>query len=264
MLNNEIMDFQNLLLEQKDGILKIIINREDKLNALNAKTIEELGDAIQIAYDEDDIRAVIITGKGQKAFVAGADISEMAGLNELNARKFSESGQDVFSKIENCPKPVIAAVNGYALGGGCELAMACHLRIASYNAKFGMPEVSLGLVPGYGGTQRLPQLVGKGWAYELILTGDMIDAEKAKEIRLINHVVTLDELIERCYKIINQIKKKAPLAVGHAIDCIHYSLTGNDGYKMEANAFGNCCKTEDFKEGTQAFMEKRPAKFIGK
>ncbi|MEH0155748.1 enoyl-CoA hydratase-related protein [Limibacter armeniacum] len=258
------MDFQNLLLEQQNGILTITINREDKLNALNVKTIEEIEQAIQIAYDETDIRVVIITGKGSKAFVAGADIAEIAELNELNARKFSERGQEVFEKIEHCPKPVIAAVNGFALGGGSEIAMACHIRVASENAKFGLPEVSLGLIPGYGGTQRLPKLVGKGLAYEMILTGEMISASRAAEIGLVNHVYPQDILMEKCRDMASKIMQKAPLAIAHAIDCIHYAQSGTDGFNMEANAFGNCCKTEDFKEGTSAFLEKRKPEFEGK
>ncbi|GAA4837275.1 enoyl-CoA hydratase/isomerase family protein [Algivirga pacifica] len=257
------MDFQNLLLDQNGGVLTITINREEKLNALNAKTIGELEEAIQIAYDKDEIRAVIVTGKGQKAFVAGADISEIAELDELNARKFSERGQEVFAKFEHCPKPVIAAVNGYALGGGCELAMACHMRVASNNAMFGLPEVSLGIIPAYGGTQRLPQLVGKGVAYEMITTGDMISAEKAERVGLANYNVPQEELLKKCHDLIDKITKKGPLAVAHAIDCIHYSLTSSDGYNMEANAFSSCCKTGDFKEGTAAFLEKRKPNFVG-
>lgn len=258
------MDYQNLLLEKNEGLLTITINRESKLNALNTKTLEEFKEVFQAVYDDDSIRAVIITGKGEKAFVAGADISEIKDLNELNARKFSEEGQDIFQSIESCPKPVIAAVNGFALGGGCELALSCHLRIASDNAKFGLPEVSLGIIPGYGGTQRLPRLVGKGIANELILTGDMISAQRGYEIGLVNHVVPQAELLKKANEIIYKILKKAPLAVSHAIDCINASQSNTTGFQTEANAFSSAIKTEDFIEGTSAFLEKRKPTFQGK
>ncbi|NME67099.1 enoyl-CoA hydratase/isomerase family protein [Flammeovirga aprica] len=258
------MDYKNLLLEKNENLLIITINRESKLNALNSKTLEEIKDAFQNAYDDESIRAIIITGKGEKAFVAGADISEIKDLNELNARKFSEEGQEIMQSIETCPKPVIAAVNGFALGGGCELALACHIRIASENAKFGLPEVSLGIIPGYGGTQRLPQLVGKGIANELILTGDMISAQRSYEIGLVNHVVPQAELMEKAKGLVNKILKKAPLAVSHAIDCVNASLPMNTGYQTEANAFSSAIKTEDFVEGTSAFLEKRKPTFKGK
>lgn len=258
------MDYQNLLLEKKDNLLTITINRESKLNALNAKTLGEIKAAFQDAYDDDSVRVIIITGKGSKAFVAGADISEIKDLNELNARKFSEEGQEIFQSIESCPKPVIAAVNGFALGGGCEIALACHIRVASENAKFGLPEVSLGIIPGYGGTQRLPQLVGKGIANELILSGDMITAQRAYEIGLVNHVVQQDELMAKTVELANKILNKAPLAVSHVIDCTNASFSNNSGYQTEANAFSSAIKTEDFVEGTSAFLEKRKAKFSGK
>lgn len=258
------MDYKNLLLEKNENLLTITINRENKLNALNSKTLAELKDAFQNAYDDDSIRAIIITGKGEKAFVAGADISEIKDLNELNARKFSEEGQEIFQSIENCPKPVIAAVNGYALGGGCELALACHIRLASDNAQFGLPEVSLGIIPGYGGTQRLPQIVGKGIANELILTGDMISAKRAHEIGLVNHVVPQDQLIDKANDLVRKILKKAPLAISHAIDCINASFPNPTGYQTEANAFSSAIKTDDFVEGTSAFLEKRKPIFQGK
>ncbi|NLR92391.1 enoyl-CoA hydratase-related protein [Flammeovirga agarivorans] len=258
------MDYQNLLLEKNDGLLTITINRESKLNALNGKTLQELKSAFDMAYDEEEIRTVIITGKGEKAFVAGADISEFKDLNELNARKFSEEGQEIFNGIENCPKPVIAAVNGFALGGGCELAMACHIRVASDNAKFGLPEVSLGIIPGYGGTQRLPILVGKGIANEMILTGDMISAKRGHEIGLVNHVVSQDELMNKTKEIAAKILAKAPIAVSHAIDCINAAHTNASGYQTEANAFSSAIKTDDFTEGTSAFLEKRKPNFTGK
>ena len=180
--------YQNIKFENKNGIAHLTINRPDKLNALNMQTITEIGEAFQVVYDSSDVKGVIISGEGEKAFVAGADIAEIADLTELNARKFSEQGQEVFTSIENCHKPVIAVVNGFALGGGCELAMACHMRIATENARFGLPEVNLGLLPGFGGTQRLTQLVGKGKAFELALSGDMVKADEAKSLGLVNHV----------------------------------------------------------------------------
>lgn len=258
--------YQYLTTNLENGVCTITISRPDSLNALNRKTIEELGGAIQEVYDNPEIKGVIITGAGKKAFVAGADIKEVAELTELNARKFAETGQEVFTLIEQCEKPVIAAVNGFALGGGCELAMACHMRIASGNAKFGQPEVTLGIIPGYGGTQRLTQLIGKGKAIELITTGDIISATEAKTLGLVNDVVESPEgLNEAALKILQKIMSKAPLAVGMAIHCInsHYSLK-EDGYQTEANSFSNCTKTADFKEGTRAFIEKRKPDFKGK
>ena len=257
------MEFKNLKLALENGILTITLNREKKMNALNLATITELDKAFDKVYDEQEIKGVILTGAGEKAFVAGADISEISELNELNGRKFAENGQEVFAKIENCPKPVIAAVNGFALGGGCELAMACHIRIASQNAKFGQPEVNLGIIPGYGGTQRLAFLVGKGKALELMMTGDMIDAAEAKSLGLVNHVVPQEELIEKCHKILSKILSKAPLAIAQLVDCANAINTCDDGYQTEANAFSNCCRTEDFKEGTAAFLEKRKPVFTG-
>lgn len=258
-------DYSNLLVELEEGVLRITINRPDKLNALNIDTIEEIRTAMQYAYDESAVKGVVITGAGEKAFVAGADISEIAELNEVNGRKFAENGQEVFAMIEDCDKPVIAAVNGFALGGGCELAMACHMRVATSNAKFGQPEVNLGIIPGYGGTQRLTKLIGKGKALELMMTADMIGAEEAKSLGLVNHVVeTQEELSAKCAQIMNKILGKAPLAIGMVINCVNefYSDSSN-GYQTEANSFANCCKSEDFKEGTQAFLEKRKAVFKG-
>lgn len=258
-------NFQNLQIANEDGILTITINRPEKLNALNVATVEEIREAIQSAYDDDSIKGVIITGQGEKAFVAGADIKEIAELNEMNGRKFAENGQEVFALIENCHKPVIAAVNGFALGGGCELAMACHMRIATPNAKFGQPEVNLGIIPGYGGTQRLTQLVGKGKAFELMMTADMISAMEAKGLHLVNHVVESQEaLIPKCEEILNKIAKKAPLAVGMVINCVNAVYSNDEnGYQTEANSFASCCKSEDFTEGTTAFLEKREAQFKG-
>jgi enoyl-CoA hydratase len=258
-------EFENLKLDLQDGILTITIDREAKLNALNIKTIEEIRLAMERVYDDDEVKACIITGAGLKAFVAGADIKEIAELNEMNGRKFAESGQEVFEIIELCPKPVIAAVNGFALGGGCELAMACHMRIASANAKFGQPEVNLGIIPGYGGTQRLTQLIGKGKALELLMTGDMIGAEDARQFGLANHVVsTNEELIPKCKEILNKILTKAPIAIAMIIDSVMaYYHKEENGFQTEANSFSICCKSEDFKEGTAAFLEKREAKFKG-
>lgn len=258
-------DLQNLSLSTEGSILIVTINREIKLNALNTGTIAELKEVIQSVYDDKDISGVIITGAGEKAFVAGADISEFSELNELNARKFSEEGQEVFQLIENCHAPVVAVVNGFALGGGCELAMACHMRVATASAKFGQPEVNLGILPGYGGTQRLTQLIGKGRAFEYLMTGDMIDAEKALQFGLVNHLAEDKEsAIKTALDLLQKISKKAPLAIGLVVDCVNSSFNSEEnGYQTEANAFARCCGTEDFKEGASAFMEKREPKFTG-
>ncbi len=258
-------EFNNISLEVNNGILTITIDRVEKMNALNLDTVEELRTAFQKVYDDKEIKGVIVTGQGEKAFVAGADINEIAALNEVNGRKFSENGQEVFALIENCHKPVIAAVNGYALGGGCELAMACHIRVAVKGAKFGQPEVTLGIIPGYGGTQRLTQLIGKGRALELMMTGDMVSAQKAKKLGLVNHVVdTQSELIEKCEAILEKIITQAPLAVGMVITCVNACYTHDEnGYQTEANSFSSCCKSEDFIEGTTAFLEKRKPEFKG-
>ncbi|MFT6972463.1 MAG: enoyl-CoA hydratase, partial [Roseivirga sp.] len=231
--------FQNIKFENINGIALLTINRPDKLNALNMRTIEEIGEAFETVYDSSEIKGVIITGEGEKAFVAGADIAEIAQLNELNARKFSEQGHEVFASIENCHKPVIALVNGFALGGGCELAMACHMRIATSNAKFGLPEVNLGILPGFGGTQRLTQHVGKGKAFELATSGEMINAESALSLGLVNHVYEdKATAMTKAKELLNKITSKAPLAVGMVIECIN-AVYNNDlnGYQMEANSF---------------------------
>ncbi len=258
-------NFDSINTNLKEGILVIAINRPDKMNALNKATIEELGEAIQEVYDDEDIKGVIITGEGEKAFVAGADIAEIAELNEVNGRKFAETGQEIFSLIEKCDKPVIAAVNGFALGGGCELAMACHLRVASKNATFGQPEVNLGLIPGFGGTQRLPQLVGKGRALEMMLTADTISAQRALEIGLVNYLVEdKKELVEFSEKLMRKITAKGPLAIGMVVDCVNaFYMHDENGYQTEANSFAACCKSSDFEEGTQAFLDKREAHFTG-
>ncbi len=257
--------FQNLELDLHNGILTIRINRPEKMNALNAETVEEIRTAIQQVYDDQDIKGVIITGEGQKAFVAGADIKEIAELNEVNGRKFAENGQEVFALIENCHKPVIAAVNGYALGGGCELALACHFRLASKNAKFGQPEVNLGIIPGYGGTQRLTQLVGKGRALELMMTADIISADEAFAMGLVNHVYEdAETLLDKTEEIMEKIIAKAPLAVGMVVNCVNAAYDRDEnGFQTEANSFASCCKSDDFVEGTSAFLEKRTANFKG-
>ena len=255
----------NITKELNEGILTLTINRPECLNALNTETINELRDLMNEVYDDKDIRGVIITGSGEKAFVAGADIKEIAALNELNARKFAENGQEAFSLIENSEKPVIAAVNGFALGGGCELAMSCHMRIATENAKFGQPEVNLGIIPGYGGTQRLTQLIGKGRALEFMMTGDMMSAQEAYQFGLVNHVVSdREELMMLSDKIIRKIMTKAPLAIGMVVNSVNaYFSDEENGYQTEANSFAHCVNTEDFKEGTSAFIEKRKPEFKG-
>ncbi|MBC7421886.1 MAG: enoyl-CoA hydratase/isomerase family protein [Ferruginibacter sp.] len=250
-----------------DGIFTITINRPEKLNALNATVFLELDKAIDEVYNTAEIKSAIITGAGTKAFVAGADITEFAGLNKQQAMAISKKGQDVFFKIENCKKPIVAAVNGFALGGGCELAMACHFRLASDNAKFGQPEVNLGLLPGYGGTQRLTQLVGKGKSMELQMTAALVDATEALRLGLINHLTTHENLLVKTTEILKVIQSKAPIAIGKVIECINIAVvneTGKSGYDKEVQAFGECFATEDMIEGTTAFLEKRKANFIGK
>ena len=258
-------DLPNILTEEKNGVLYLTVNREDKMNALNFATLEEIKGIFEEAADNRTIKAVIITGAGEKAFIAGADISEIATLNEVNARKFAENGQEIFAMIENCHKPVIAVANGFTLGGGCELAMACHMRIATANAKFGQPEVNLGIIPGYGGTQRLTHLVGRGKAIELMMTGDMIGAEEARELGLVNYVLaTKAEAMEKAEEIIGKIMSKAPLAIGMIVDCVNAAfLSDENGYQTEANSFARCVKSGDYKEGTSAFLEKRKPIFKG-
>ena len=259
-------EFHNINVSVEDSFSTITINRLEKYNALNQATLNELRIAFKLIYDDDDVTGVIITGSGENAFAAGADIGELAELNELNARKFSENGQEIFTMIEECPKPVIAAVNGYALGGGCELALACHIRIASANAKFGQPEVSLGIVPGYGGTQRLPYIVGKGKALEMMMTGEMVNAIDALKYGLVSEVVeSTKQLMYSAKEWLKKITKNAPLAVGMVIDCVNAAINDKkSGYQTEANSFSNCCKSKDFKEGTAAFLDKRPPLFKGK
>jgi len=258
--------YSTLTTELSTGILTITINRPDKLNALNKAVIEELSLAIEEIYTRSEIRSAIITGAGQKAFVAGADISEFLALDATGGKALAQKGQDIlFSKIEKSPKPIIAAVNGFALGGGCELAMACHFRICSDTAKFGQPEVNLGLIPGYGGTQRLTQLIGKGRATELLMTGNMIDANTALEYGLVNYVVPQDELLNKTRSILDIINTKAPLAITAIIKVVNavFDETKN-GFDIEINEFGKCFGTADMKEGATAFLEKRKANFTGK
>lgn len=256
---------ENILIEIKDEICIITINRPDKLNALNKSTIAEIGIAVKTAEADSAIKGIILTGAGTKAFVAGADISEFSDFNLEEGKELSAHGHNVFNSIENCNKPVIAAVNGFALGGGCEVAMACHFRVASNNAKFGQPEVKLGLIPGYGGTQRLPQLIGKGKAMELLMTAELINADEALQLGLINYITTPETLMDKCFEIMNKIKQQAPIALSKIIHSVnaHYNKNQN-GYQEEIKNFGECFITEDFKEGTEAFLSKRKALFKGK
>lgn len=258
--------YQTIHVDLNDGLYVITINRPEKMNALNRDVINELGQAIQEVYDNPEIKAAIITGAGEKAFVAGADISEFTDLQSTGGMELAKRGQDlVFSKIENASKPIVAAVNGFSLGGGCELAMACHFRTASENARFGQPEVNLGLIPGYGGTQRLVQLIGKGKAMELLMTGNMIKAEEAKSLGLVNHVFPQAELLDKTKEILKLIQTKAPVAVGKIIGLVNEAATVSaTGFENEIKAFGDCFDTEDKIEGTAAFLEKRPAAFKGK
>ena len=260
------MNFENILCARKEGLAIITINRPKKLNALNKQTIEELHEAFINLEDDISVKVIAITGSGEKAFVAGADISEFANFTVDNGGKLAAKGQELlFDLIENFSKPVIAAINGFALGGGLELAMACHFRVASDNAKMGLPEVSLGVIPGYGGTQRLPQLVGKGKAMELIMTAGMITADKALALGLVNYVSSLEELMPLVEKLANKIMRNSSVAIGAAIKAINANFKdGINGYDTEIHEFGNCFGTEDFKEGTSAFLEKRKANFPGK
>jgi enoyl-CoA hydratase len=258
--------YQTLLVSEENGILVITINRPDKLNALNKNVLEELSSALDELINNSKIKSAIITGAGSKAFVAGADISEFLSLDANGGKALAKRGQDfVFTKIENSPKPIVAAVNGFALGGGCELSMACHFRIASDNAKFGQPEVNLGLIPGYGGTQRLVQLIGKGKALELLMSGNMIDANEAKQLGLVNHVTTPDALLDHAKQILSVINSKAPLAIAACIRSANAVFDENkDGFEVEIDEFGKCFATEDMKEGVTAFLEKRKPNFSGK
>jgi len=260
------LTLENVLYEKKDAIAYVTLNRPKVLNALSQRTWEDLRAAFEDARDDAAVRGVILTGAGDKAFIAGADISELAHVTSVEAEKSSSYGQEVLNLVENLGKPVIAAINGYALGGGCETAMACTIRIAVENAKFGQPEVTLGLIPGGGGTQRLPRLVGKGRALQLILSGGMINAQEAYRIGLVNEVVPAADLIPRAEGILKQIFSNAPLAVKYSLEAVNKGLETNqaEGLSLEASLFGICAGTEDKKEGTQAFLEKRKPQFQGK
>ena len=255
--------YQTLEISEANNILTVTINRPDKLNALNQLVIRELGMAIHELNARADLRGAIITGKGNKAFVAGADISGFAGLTQEQGLKLAQEGMDVFFSIEQSAKPVIAAVNGFALGGGCELAMACHFRICSEQAQFGQPEVNLGLIPGYGGTQRLPALIGKGRAMEYIMTGNLINATLALQFGLVNYVTPAEELLPKTLSLLQLILTRAPLAIAKSIASINAFMEGAGGYALETKSFGECFATADMKEGTQAFLEKRKPVFRG-
>ena len=255
--------FENVVYEKKGPIAYVTLNRPKVLNALNQRTWEELREAFENARDDADVRGVILTGTGDKAFIAGADIGELAQVTAIEAEHSSAYGQDVLNLVENLGKPVIAAINGFALGGGCETAMACTIRIAAENARFGQPEVKLGVIPGGGGTQRLPRLIGKGRALQLILSGEMITAQEAYRIGLVNEVVAAADLIPRAEAIMKQILANAPLAVKYSLEAVNKGLETNiaEGLSLEASLFGLCSGTEDKAEGTRAFLQKRPAQF---
>ena len=259
------MTFDNVQIAVEDFIAQVLIDRPKKLNALNRQTIGELHEAFKTLESDPEVRLIILRGSGPKAFVAGADIAEFASFSVEEGKKLSARGQhELFDLVENLKTPVIAAINGFALGGGLELAMACHFRVASENAKMGLPEVSLGVIPGYGGTQRLPMLVGRGRAMEMVLTGGMIGAQKALEYGLVNHVVSPEELDDFCRELGAKITKNSPVAISHAIKAVNAGCSSNKpGYQAEIEAFGTCFGTEDFKEGTTAFLEKRSPDFPG-
>lgn len=260
------MNFENILLEKKNSIAYITVNRPKVLNALNMATMEELRAAFTDAKNDTSVRVVIMTGSGEKAFIAGADIGELSQNNAVSAKEYTHRGQSVLDLIENLGKPVIACINGFALGGGCEIAMACTMRLASDNAKFGQPEVKLGIIPGYGGTQRLPRLVGKGIAMQLVLAGEMISAQEALRIGLVNEITAPADLIPRAEAIAQKIVANAPLAVQYAMEAVNkgMEMTLAEGLYLEAVLFGVACATEDKNEGTKAFLEKRAAQFKGK
>lgn len=259
------MVYENISSDLHEGILHLTIQRETKLNALNIALLREIDHALAQHQSNPTLKGVILTGAGAKAFAAGADIAEFAHFSIADGKHLAAQGHAIFKRIELYPKPVIAAVNGFALGGGCELAMACHLRIATPNAKFGQPEVNLGIIPGYGGTQRLAQLIGKSKALELLMTADLINAEEALRLGLVNHVVAnASDLLPKCTEIIKKIATKAPLAIAKVIEAVDAGYTdGMDGFGTEITLFADCFATQDFKEGTTAFVEKRPAQFIG-
>lgn len=260
------MAYENLLYDVKDQIARITFNRPSVLNALNSKTMDELGDCLNAARKDDAVRVLILTGAGEKAFIAGADINELAQRTPVDGKEFSLYGQEIIHRLETMGKPSIAAINGFALGGGCELALACTMRIASRNAKLGQPEVKLGILPGYGGTQRLARLCGKGVAHEMILAGEMITAEEAWRIGLVNRVTDPADLLATAESIASKIIANAPLAVKYAMEAVEHGMemSQEEGLFLEASLFGLCCATDDMREGTRAFLEKRPAKFQGR
>ncbi len=260
------MSFDNLLLEKREGVAVVTVNRPDKLNALNRRTMEELDAAFTALGSDAEVRGVILTGSGEKAFVAGADIGELAAQSPVEGKEFSIRGQKTLDKIENLGKPVIAAINGFALGGGCELAMACHLRIASEQAKLGTPEVKLGIMCGFAGTQRLSRLVGKGRALEILLGGEMVDAQEACRIGLVNRVVPKDKLLAEAEGLLRKMLANGPVSLRFTMEAVNAGLEMpfDQAQYLEATLFGLICTTEDMKEGTKAFLEKRPAKFQGK
>ena len=260
------MQYENLQVNITDGIAIVTISREKALNALNSQTMLELQHFFgEAAHDLEGLKGVVLTGAGEKAFVAGADITEFSSLSATEGMQFAKRGQDVFLHIEQFHRPVVAAVNGFALGGGCELSMACHLRVAGERAKFGQPEVNLGIIPGYGGTQRLIQYIGKTKALELMMTADLIDAAEAYRLGLVNYVVPAGEEVSKAKELIEKIAAKAPVAIAKVIECVNaYFEEGVDGFWKEIDAFGECCDTEDFREGAAAFVEKRKANFSGK
>jgi len=260
------MGYENLLYEVKEQIARVTFNRPNVLNALNRKTLEELGECLDAVRRDDTVRVLILTGAGEKAFVAGADINELAKRTPVDGKDFALFGQEIVHRLETLGKPSIAAINGFALGGGCEMALACTMRIASRNAKLGQPEVKLGILPGYGGSQRLPRLCGKGVAQEMILTGEMITADEALRVGLVNRVVEPAELLATAEGIAKKIIANAPLAVKYAMEAVERGMETpqEEGLFLEAALFGLCCATEDMREGTRAFLEKRPAKFQGR
>jgi enoyl-CoA hydratase/carnithine racemase len=260
------MTFSNILFEKKNAVAYVTVNRPDKLNALNMATMDDLRGAFHEIKADKEIRVVILTGSGEKAFIAGADIGELAQNDAVSAKEYTHRGQSVLNLIENLGKPVIACINGFALGGGCEIALACTLRLASENARLGQPEVKLGIIPGYGGTQRLPRLVGKGVAMQLLLTGEMITAQEALRVGLVNEVTASTDLISRAEAIAQKIIANAPLAVQYTMEAVNkgMEIPQAEGLYLEATLFGMACATKDKKEGTTAFLEKRPAKFEGR
>jgi len=264
---SELRSYETLLAVVEGPIAQVTINRPEKLNALSAQVLDDLRHLVTDLREREDVRAVILTGSGEKAFVAGADIKQLAALNDLETgRDFAQNGQAVFNLIESSPKPFIAAVNGFALGGGCELALACHIRICSENAKFGQPEVNLGIIPGYGGTQRLTRIIGRTHATDLILTGRVLNAKEAEEHEIVSRVVPLAELITTAKEIATAIAQKAPLAISAALECIFEGVDESieEGLEREAEHFGRLTMTDDFHEGTSAFLEKRPSVFTGR